>query len=79
MFREINDHGIEHNNKDPKVKVGDHVRISKCKNIFAKGYTANWLEEVFVIKEVKNSVPWAYVISNVNGEIIVGAFYEKEM
>ena len=40
----------EINNKDPKFKVGDHVRISKYKNIFAKGYMANWSEEVFVIK-----------------------------
>ena len=43
---------------DPKFKVGGHVRISKYKNIFVKGYTANWSEEVFVIKEVKNTVPW---------------------
>ena len=48
----------EINNKDPKFKVGDHVRISKYKNIFAKGYTPNWSEEVFVIKKVKNTVPW---------------------
>ena len=43
----------ETNDKDPKVKVGDRVRISKCKNIFAKGYTSNWSEEVFVIKKLK--------------------------
>ena len=48
----------EVNDKDPKFKVGDHVRISKYKNIFAKGYTPNWSEEVFVIKKVKNTVPW---------------------
>ena len=48
----------EINNKDPKFKFGDHVRISKYKNIFAKGYTPNWSEEVFVIKKVKNTVPW---------------------
>ena len=46
----------EINNKDPKFKVGDHVRISKYKNIFAKGYTPNWSEKVFVIKKVKNTV-----------------------
>ena len=45
------------NAKDPKFKVGDHVRISKCKIIFAKGYMPNWSEEVFVIKKVKNTVP----------------------
>ena len=37
------------NDKDPKFQVGDFVRISKHKNIFAKGYTPNWYEEVFVI------------------------------
>ena len=67
----------EVNDKDPKCKVGDHVRISKYKNIFAKGYTPNWSEEVFVIKNVKNKVPWTYVINNLNGEKIIGTFYEK--
>ena len=47
----------EINNKDPKSKVGDNVRISKYKNVFAKGYTPNWSEEVFLIKNVKNTVP----------------------
>ena len=46
----------EVNDKDLKFKVGDHVRISKYKNIFAKGYTPNWSEEIFVIKEIKNTV-----------------------
>ena len=50
------------NDKNPKLKVGDHVRISKYKNIFAKGYSPNWSKEVFVIKEVKNTVPWVLVI-----------------
>ena len=45
--------------KDPKFKIGDHVRITKQKNIFAKGYMPNWSEEVFVIGKIKNSVPWA--------------------
>ena len=48
----------ETNDKDPIFKIGDRVRISKYKNIFAKGYTPNWSEEVFVIKKVKNTVPW---------------------
>ena len=51
------DSSKEVNDKDPKFKVGDHVRISKYKNIFAKGYTPNWSKEVFVIKEVKNTIP----------------------
>ena len=65
--------------KDPKFKVGDHVRISKYKNIFVKGYTPNCCEEVFVIKKVKNTVPWTYVINDLNGEEIFGTFYEKEL
>ena len=69
----------EVNNKDPRFKVGDHVRISKYKNIFANGYTRNQSEEVFVIKKVKNTVPWTYVINYLNGDEIVGIFYEKEL
>ena len=69
----------ETNDKDPKFKVGDHVRISKYKKIFAKGYTPNWSEEVFVIKKVKNTVPWTYVINDFNGDDIMGTFYEKEL
>ena len=67
------------NNKDPKFKVGDHVRISKYKNLFAKGYMPNWSEEVFIIKKIKNTVPWTYVINDLNGEEIIGTFYEKEL
>ena len=62
---------------EPKFKVGDLVRISKYKNIFAKGYTQNWSEEVFIISKIKNTVPWIYVISDLNGEPIAGSFYEK--
>ena len=69
----------EINNKDPKFNAGDHVRISKYKNIFAKGYMPNWSEEVFVIKKVKNTVRWTYVINDLNGEEITGTFYEKEL
>ena len=43
--------------KDPKFKVGDHVRISKYKSIFAKGFTPNWSEKFFVIEKVKTKVP----------------------
>ena len=68
----------EINNKDPKFKVGDIVRISKYKNIFAKDFTSNWSEEAFVIKIVKNTVLWTYVITDLNREEVVGTFYEKE-
>ena len=43
------DYGVDHNKKDPKLKLGDHGRISKYRNIFTKGSTPNWYEEVFVI------------------------------
>ena len=61
------------------VKVGDHVRISKYKNIFDERYTPNWSEEVFVIKKVKNTVPWTYVISYLKDNEITKTFYEKEL
>ena len=67
------------NDNGPKFKVGDRVKISKYKNVFAKGYTPNWSEEIFVIKKVKNTVPWTYAINDLNGEEIMGTFYEKEL
>ena len=67
------------NEKDPKFKVGDRARISKYKNIFSKGYTENWSEEVFIISKIKSTVPWTYVISDLNGEPITGIFYEKQL
>ena len=69
----------EVNDKDPKFKVGDHVRISTYKNIFAKDYTQNWSEEIFVIKRIKNTVPWTYVINNLSSEEVIGTFYEKDL
>ena len=67
------------NNKDPKFKVGDRVRISKYKNVFVKGYVPNWSEDVFVVNEIKSTVPWTYEINDLNGEKIIGSFYEKEL
>ena len=62
--------------EDPRAEVGDHVRISKYKKKIAKGYTVNWSEEFFVIKKVKNTVPW---IRHPNGEEIENTFYKKEL
>ena len=59
--------------------VGDHIRISKYKNIFAKGYMPNWSEEVFLVSKIKNTARWTYVINDLNGEEIIGKFYEKEL
>ena len=67
------------NKKDPKFKVGDHVRISKYKSIFAKGYAPNWSDKVLVVRGTKNTVPWTYVVSELNGEEIIESFYEKEL
>ena len=73
------EYNVDSDEKDPKFKVGDHVRISKYKNIFAKRYTPNWSEEVFVISKIKKTVPQTYVINDLNGEEIIGTFYEKEL
>ena len=67
------------NSKDAKFKVGDHIRIWKYKNIFAKGYAPNWSEEDFVISKVKNTIVWTCVISDLICEEIDGTFYKKEL
>ena len=68
----------EVNDKDSNFKVDYHVRTSKYKNIFDKGYTPNWSEEFFIISKIKNTVRWTYVINDLNGEEIIRTFYEKE-
>ena len=73
------DFSEEVNDKDSKFKVGDHVKISKYKNICAKGYIPNWSKDIFVTKEVKNIVPWTYVISDLDDDEIIGTFYETEL
>ena len=69
----------EYNEEFNKCKVDDLVRISKYKNNFAKGYVPNWSEEVFIVNEIKNTVPWTYTINDLNGEKVIGIFYEKEL
>ena len=73
-YAEYNDDSDE---KDPKFKIRGHVRISKYESFFPKGYTPNWSEEVLYISKIKNAVPWTYVISSLNGEKMIGTFYEK--
>ena len=73
------DFNKENNRENPKSELGDHVIISKYKKFFAKGNTSNYPEKLFVIKKVKSTVPWTYVISDPNGIKIVGKFYEKEL
>ena len=69
----------EHNEKDSRFKVGDRFRISKFKNIFAKGYTPNWSKEIFIVVKINDTVPYTYNIKDLNGEKIIGSFYDKEL
>ena len=69
----------EHNEKDSRFKVGDRVRISKFKNIFAKGYTPNWSKEIFIVNEINDTVPYTYNIKDLNDEEIIGSFYDREL
>ena len=69
----------EHNEKSARFNVGDRVRISKFKNIFAKGYTPNWSTEIFISNKINNTVPYTYNIKDLNGEKIIGSFYDKEL
>ena len=67
------------NETEPKFKVGDLVRISKYINDITKRYTQNWPEKAFFISKIKSTVPWTYVISDLNVDSITGSFYEKEL
>ena len=73
------DSSNETNNKDSKFKIGDIVWISNYKNIFTNVCTPNWSEEVFVVKKIKNTVPWTCIVNGVNGEKIVETFYENKL
>ena len=69
----------EHNEKDSKFKVGDRVRISRYKNIFAKGYAPNWSSEIFIVDKINDTVPYKYNLKDLNDEEIIGSFYDKEI
>ena len=73
------EYNVNYNEKNLKSKVGDHVKILEYKTIFVKRYTPNWSEEIFVISKIKNTVPWTYVISDLNDKEIVGTSYEKQL
>ena len=68
-----------HNEKDSRFKVGDRVRISKFKNIFAKGYTPNWSTQIFIVNKINDIVPYTYNLKDLNGEEIIGSFYDREL
>ena len=69
----------EHNEKDSRFKVGDRVRISKFKKIFAKGYTPNWSSEIFIVDIINGTVPYIYNLKDLNDEEIIGSFYDQEL
>ena len=69
----------EYNEKDSRFKVGDRVRISRYKNIFAKGYTPNWSKEIFIVDKINDTVPYTYNLKDLNDEEIIGSFYDKEL
>ena len=67
----------EINVEDHKLKIGDIDGLSKYKNIFAKSYALNWSEDVLVIKKVKNTVPWTFVMSDLKGQKLLKHFTKK--
>ena len=69
----------ENNKKDSRFNVGDRVRISKFKNIFAKGYTPNWSKEIFIVNKINDTVPYTYNLKDLNDEEIIGSFYHREL
>ena len=69
----------EHNENDSRFKVGDRVRVSKFKNIFAKGYTPNWSSEIFIVDKINDTVPYMYNLKDLNDEEIIVSFYDKEL
>ena len=71
------EYAVERNGKDLEFKVGDHVRISKYKDIFAKGFTPSWSEKVFMIKKVKHTVLWTYIINDLHNEKLLKNFIKK--
>ena len=80
----IDEHNEKHTTKSSssersRFKVGDRVRISKFKNIFAKGYTPNWSREIFIVDKINDTVPYTYNIKDLNDEEIIGSFYDREL
>ena len=69
----------EHNEKNSRFKVGDGVRISKFKNIFAKGYTPNWSKEIFIVDKINDTVPHTYNLKDLDDEEIISSFYDREL
>ena len=69
----------EHIKKNARYNVDDRVRISKLKNIFAKGYTPNWSREIIIVNKINDTVPNTYNLKDLNDEEIIGSFYDREL
>ena len=69
----------EDNEKDSRFNVGDRVKISKFKSIFAKGHTPNWSSEIFIVDKINDTVPYTYNLKDLNDEEIIGSFYDQEL
>ena len=70
---------IETNLKAPRFKVSVRVRVTKYKNIFSKGYTENWSRGIFILDSLLKTNSWTYKIKGLNGEKVIGSFYQKEL
>ena len=69
----------EYNKKSARHNVGGRVRISKFKNIFARGYTPNWSRETFIINKINDTIPYTYNLKDLNGEEIIGSICDREL
>ena len=69
----------EDNKRSARYNVGDRVRISKFKNIFAKGYTPNWSKEIFIVNKINDTVPYTYNLKDLNDKEIIGSFSDREL
>lgn len=70
---------IIHIKSIPKFKVGDHIRLSKYKHVFEKGYLPSWTTEIFVVKKIQQTDPITYLLVDWEGNDIKGGVYEEEM
>ena len=68
----------EHNEESARYNLGDRVRISNFKNIFAKGYTPDWSREIFIVNKINDTVPYTCNLKDLNEEEIIGSFYDRE-
>ena len=62
-----------------RYNVGDRVKTPKFKNTFAKGYTPNWRKEIFIINKINDTVPYTYILEDLNDEEIIVSFYGREL